>query len=56
MKINFKFIKEKDLFELQVIEPQLRSHFLLKRDELNKLRVAIERVLVDSGKKKQDGK
>ena len=31
MKINFRYIKEKDLFEVQVVEPQLRSHFILKR-------------------------
>ncbi|MDD4202788.1 MAG: hypothetical protein PHQ52_04920 [Candidatus Omnitrophica bacterium] len=54
MKINFRYIKEKDIFELQVVEPQLRAHFILKRNELNKLRVAIERVLVDSTKKKPD--
>jgi hypothetical protein len=53
MKINFKYIKEKDIFEVQVVEPQLRAHFILKRHELNKLRVAIERVLVESSKKEK---
>ena len=52
MKINIKFIKEKDLFELQIIDPHLRSHFLLTRRVLNDLRVLIERVMVDTARKK----
>ena len=52
MKINIKFIKEKDLFELQIIDPHLRSHFLLTRRVLNDLRVLIERVMVDTAKSK----
>ena len=51
MKINFKHIKEKDLFEMQIVEPQLRAHFLMTRAVLNKLRVTIERVLLESRKK-----
>lgn len=52
MKINFKYIKDKDLFEMQVVEPQLRAHFLLTREILNKLRVTLERVLLESKKDK----
>jgi len=53
MKINIKHIKEKDLFEMQVVEPQLRAHFLLTRNVLNQLRVTIERVLIEKNKKKK---
>jgi len=53
MKINFRYIKEKDLFEMQVVDTQLRAHFLLRREVLNRLRVMIERVLLESGKKKK---
>jgi len=51
MKINVKHIKEKDLFELQIVEPQLRAHFLLSRNLLNKLRVILEKALIESNKK-----
>ncbi len=51
MKINVKYLKEKDLFELQIVEPQLRAHFLLNRALLNKLRLTLEKVLIESGKK-----
>lgn len=51
MKINIKYIKEKDLFELQIIEPQLRAHFLLNRGLLNRLRLLLEKALIDSRKK-----
>jgi len=51
MKINVKHIKEKDLFELQIVEPQLRAHFLLSRTLLNKLRVILEKALIESKKK-----
>jgi len=52
VKINVKHLKEKDLFELQIIEPQLRAHFLLSRTLLNKLRLTLEKVLIESGTKK----
>ena len=55
MKINFRYIKDKDMFEMQVVEPQLRAHFLLPRNVLNKLRVTIERVLLESRKEKDKG-
>jgi hypothetical protein len=51
MEINIRYIKERDLFELQIIEPKLRSHFLLNRDELNNLRTILERVLIESKNK-----
>ena len=57
MKINIRHIKDKDLFELQIIEPRLRSHFLITRKVLNDLRVLIERALVDTAsRRKRDGK
>ena len=54
MNINLKHIKEKDLFELQIIEARLRAHFLLSRKALNDLRGIIERALLESRKKKKD--
>ena len=53
MNISLRYIKEKDLFELQIIEPRLRAHFLLNRKSLNDLRGIIERALFESKKKKQ---
>jgi len=52
MNINLKHLKDKDLFELQIIEPRLRSHFLLTRKTLNDLRGIIERALLESKRKK----
>ena len=52
MNITLKHIREKDLFELQIIEPRLRTHFLLSRKALNDLRGVIERALLESKKKK----
>ena len=58
MNINVRYIKDKDLFELQIIEPRLRSHFLLSRPELNNLRTLLEKALLESktgkGKRKPD--
>ena len=51
MKINIRHIKEKDIFELQIVEPRLRAHFLINRKILNELRVLIERALLDSASK-----
>ncbi|MFC1752710.1 hypothetical protein ACFL96_04865 [Thermoproteota archaeon] len=48
MRINVRYLKEKDLFELQLVEPKLRSHFIVNRDELNKLRTMLEKALVAS--------
>ena len=53
MKINIKHIKDKDLFELQIIEPRLRAHFLINRKVLNDLRALIERALVDTASRKR---
>ncbi len=52
MNINMKHLKDKDLFELQIVEPRLRAHFLLTRKALNDLRGIIERALFESKKKK----
>ncbi|MFH1790875.1 MAG: hypothetical protein ABH885_02690 [Candidatus Omnitrophota bacterium] len=50
MNINIKYLNEKDLFEMQVVDAQLRAHFLLSREVLNKLRLTIEKALVESHK------
>jgi hypothetical protein len=52
MKISIRYIKVRDLFELQIIETKLRSHFLLNREELNNLRAILERTLIESSNKK----
>lgn len=52
MNITIRYIKEKDLFELQIIEARLRAHFLLNRKALNDLRGVIERALLESKKSK----
>jgi hypothetical protein len=52
MNVNLRYIKDKDLFELQIIEARLRAHFLLSRKALNDLRGVIERGLLDSKNKK----
>ena len=51
MKINVRYIKARDLFEVQIIESKLRSHFLVNREELNKLRSILERALIESKEK-----
>ncbi len=48
MRINIRYLKEKDVFEIQLIEKKLRSHFLLKRPELNNLRTMLEKALLQS--------
>lgn len=48
MRINVRYLKEKDLFELQLIEAKLRTHFVLNRSELNKLRSILEKALIES--------
>lgn len=53
MKINIRHIRDKDLFELQIIEPRLRAHFLINRKVLNDIRTLIERVLVETASKKK---
>ena len=53
MKINIRHIKDKDLFELQIVESRLRAHFLLNRKVLNDIRVLMERVLLETGSRKK---
>jgi len=48
MKVNLRHIKEKDIFELQLVGAHLRSHILLSRKLLNELRTLIERVLIET--------
>ena len=48
MRINVRYLKGKDLFELQLVEAKLRTHFLLNRNELNKLRAILEKALIES--------
>ncbi len=48
MRINIRYIKENDLFEVQAVEKKVRAHFLLSRAELNKLRTMLEKALLES--------
>lgn len=54
MKINIRYLKDNDIFEVQAVEKKLRAHFLLTRAELNDLRTTLEKALLDS--KKNRGK
>ena len=54
MRINIRYLKEKDTFEIQLVEKKLRSHFLLKRPELNNLRTMLEKALLQSKRKDKD--
>ena len=56
MRINIKYIRESDVFECQIVEKKLRSHFLLTRAELNNLRTLLEKALLESRKKQGRGK
>ncbi|MBD3379306.1 MAG: hypothetical protein GF408_02470 [Candidatus Omnitrophica bacterium] len=54
MKINVRYKKEADTFEIQIVEKKLRAHFLLSRSELNHFRTILEKALVESrGKDKK---
>ncbi|MGB2599767.1 MAG: hypothetical protein WBB86_07010 [Candidatus Omnitrophota bacterium] len=55
MQINIRYLKEKDIFEIQIVDKKLRSHFILKRPELNNLRTMLEKALLQS-KSKDKGK
>ncbi|MGB3241699.1 MAG: hypothetical protein WBB66_02470 [Candidatus Omnitrophota bacterium] len=55
MQINIRYLKEKDIFEIQIVDKKLRSHFILKRPELNNLRTMLEMALLQS-KRKDKGK
>ena len=57
MRINIRYIKQNDLFEIQTVGEKLRAHFLLSRAELNDFRTVLEKALLDSrGKQKGKGK
>jgi len=57
MRINIRYVKETDIFEIQAVENKLRSHFLMSRAELNNLRTVLEKALLESkGKGKPKGK
>lgn len=56
MRINIKYIRETDIFEIQSVEKKLRAHFLLTRAELNNFRTMLEKALLDSKKNKGDRK
>ena len=48
MRINIKYIGRNDIFEVQVVDKKVRSHFLLTRAELNDLRTVLEKALLES--------
>ena len=48
MRINIRYIKENDLFEVQAVDKKVRAHFLLSRAELNNLRSVLEKALLES--------
>ncbi len=50
MRINIRYIKENDVFEIQAVEKKVRAHFLLTRVELNNLRTVLEKALLESRK------
>ncbi|MFC1570755.1 hypothetical protein ACFL4E_03120 [Candidatus Omnitrophota bacterium] len=57
MRINIRYIKKNDIFEIQAIEKKVRAHFILTRAELNNLRTVLEKALLESkskGKKKDE--
>ncbi len=56
MRINIRYLKKDDVFEIQAVDKKLRSHFLLSRAETNKLRTVLEKALLDSRKGKKDKK
>jgi len=55
MRINIRYIKENDLFEIQTIDKKVRAHFLLSRAELNNLRTILEKALLESKSKGKGG-
>ena len=48
MRINIRYIKKNDVFEIQAVEKKVRAHFLLSRAELNNLRTVLEKALLES--------
>ena len=53
MRINIRYIKKGDLFEIQAVDKKVRSHFLLTRAELNNFRTTLEKALLGSKKEKK---
>ena len=55
MRINIRYIKKSDIFEIQAVEKKVRAHFLLSRAELNNLRTTLEKAMLESksGKKEK---
>ena len=51
MRINIRYIKKNDIFEIQAVEKKVRAHFLLSRAELNNLRTVLEKALLESKSK-----
>ena len=56
MRINIRYIKENDIFEIQSVDKKVRAHFLLTRAELNNLRTMLEKALLESKKDKGEKK
>jgi len=56
MRINIRYIKENDVFEIQSVDKKLRAHFLLTRAELNNFRTMLEKALLESKKDKGEKK
>jgi hypothetical protein len=54
MRINIRYIGKNDIFEVQVVDKKVRSHFLLTRAELNNLRTVLEKALLESRKKNNE--
>jgi hypothetical protein len=48
MRINIRYVKENDIFEIQAINKKVRAHFILSRAELNSLRSVLEKALLGS--------
>lgn len=56
MRINVRYVRDKDLFEIQAVDKKLRSHFLLSRKELNDLRAVLEQALLESKRPREGDK
>ncbi len=56
MRINIRYVKENDIFEIQSVDKKLRAHFLLTRAELNNFRTMLEKALLESKKDKGEKK
>jgi hypothetical protein len=54
MRINIKYLGKNDIFEVQVVDKKVRSHFLLTRAELNDLRTVLEKALLESKAKRNE--